>query len=60
MTLAEIHRMIRAAIRAARKEGAPEVEIKIGDEAIVSRWFRDSDVVHYKTISSATVPASLR
>ena len=35
MTLAEIHRMIRAAIRAARKEGAPEVEIKIGDEAIV-------------------------
>jgi hypothetical protein len=35
MTLAQIHRMIRAAIRAARKEGAPEVEIKIGDEAIV-------------------------
>ena len=35
MTLAEIHRMIRAAIRTARKEGAPEVEIKIGDEAIV-------------------------
>jgi hypothetical protein len=35
MTLAEIQRMIRAAIRAARKEGAPEVEVKIGDEAIV-------------------------
>jgi hypothetical protein len=35
MTLAEIHRMIRAAIRAARREGAPEVEVKIGDEAIV-------------------------
>jgi hypothetical protein len=35
MTLAEIYRMIRAAIRAARKEGAPEVEVKIGSEAIV-------------------------
>ena len=35
MTLAEIHRMIRAAIRAARKEGAPVVEVKIGDEATV-------------------------
>ena len=31
MTLAEIHRMIRAAIRAARKEGAPEVEVKMSD-----------------------------
>jgi hypothetical protein len=35
MTLAEIHRMIRAAIRAARKEGAGEVEVKIGDDATV-------------------------
>jgi hypothetical protein len=35
MTLAEIHRMIRAAIRAARREGAPEVEVKIGNEATV-------------------------
>jgi hypothetical protein len=35
MTLPEIHRMIRAAIRAARQEGAPEVEVKIGDETIV-------------------------
>jgi len=35
MTLAEINRMIRAAIRAARKEGATEVEVKIGDEATV-------------------------
>jgi hypothetical protein len=35
MTLAEINRMIRAAIRAARKEGAREVEVKIGDEATV-------------------------
>jgi hypothetical protein len=35
MTLAEIRRMIQAAIRAARKEGVPEVEVKIGDEAIV-------------------------
>jgi hypothetical protein len=35
MTLAEIHRMIRAAIRAARREGAPEVEVKIGGEATV-------------------------
>jgi hypothetical protein len=35
MTLAEIHRMIRAAIRAAKMEGAPEVEVKIGDEATV-------------------------
>jgi hypothetical protein len=35
MTLAEIHRMIRAAIRAAKKEGAPEVEVKIGDEASI-------------------------
>jgi hypothetical protein len=35
MTLAEINRMIRAAIRAARKEGAPLVEVKIGDEASI-------------------------
>jgi hypothetical protein len=35
MTLAEINRMIRAAIRAARKEGASVVEVKIGDEATV-------------------------
>jgi hypothetical protein len=35
MTLAEINRTIRAAIRAARKEGAHEVEVKIGDEASV-------------------------
>jgi hypothetical protein len=35
MTLAEIHRMIRAAIRAAREEGAPEIEVKIGDKANV-------------------------
>jgi hypothetical protein len=30
MTLAEINRMIRAAIRAARKEGAAVVEVTIG------------------------------
>jgi len=35
MTLAEIRRMIQAAIRAARQEGAPEVEVKIGDDATV-------------------------
>jgi hypothetical protein len=35
MTLAEINRMIRAAIRAARKEGAALVEVRINDEAIV-------------------------
>jgi hypothetical protein len=35
MTIAEINRMIRAAIRAARKEGAPVVEVKIGDGATV-------------------------
>jgi hypothetical protein len=35
MTLAEINRMIRAAIRAARKGGAHEVEVKIGDDATV-------------------------
>jgi hypothetical protein len=35
MTLAEINRMIRAAIRAARKEGAAVVEVTIGDEATV-------------------------
>ncbi len=35
MTLAEINRMIRAAIRAAKTEGATEVEVKIGDEATV-------------------------
>jgi hypothetical protein len=35
MTLAEINRMIRAAIRAARKEGATVVEVKIGDDATV-------------------------
>jgi hypothetical protein len=35
MTIAEIQRMIRAAIRAARKEGVAVVEVKIGDEAMV-------------------------
>jgi hypothetical protein len=35
MTRAAINRMIRAAIRAARQEGAPVVEVKIGDEATV-------------------------
>jgi hypothetical protein len=35
VTLAEINRMIRAAIRAARQEGATVVEVKIGDEATV-------------------------
>jgi hypothetical protein len=35
MTLAEINRMIRAAIRAARKEGAGVVEVTIGNEATV-------------------------
>ena len=34
-TLAQNSRMIRAAIRAARQEGAPEVEVKIGDETTV-------------------------
>jgi hypothetical protein len=34
-TLAETNRMIRAAIRAARKEGVREVEVKIGDDATV-------------------------
>lgn len=35
MTLAEIHRMIRAAIRAAKQEGAREVEVKIGEQSSV-------------------------
>jgi hypothetical protein len=35
VTLAEINRMIRAAIRAARQEGATVVEVMIGDEATV-------------------------
>jgi hypothetical protein len=35
MTLAEIIRMIRAAIQAARKEGAAVVEVQINDAAIV-------------------------
>ena len=35
MTLAAIQRTIRAAIRAARKEGVSVVEVKIGDEAAV-------------------------
>jgi hypothetical protein len=35
MTLAEFNRMIRAAIRAAQKDGAREVEVKIGDDATV-------------------------
>jgi hypothetical protein len=35
MTLAAINRMIRAAIRAARQEGAAEVQVTIGDEATV-------------------------
>jgi hypothetical protein len=34
MTLAEINRMIRAAIRAARMEGAPVVEVKIDDATV--------------------------
>jgi hypothetical protein len=35
MTLAEINRMIRAAIRAARKEGVSEIEVTINGEATV-------------------------
>ena len=35
MTIVEINRMIRAAIRAARKEGAAEVQVTIGGEATV-------------------------
>jgi hypothetical protein len=35
MTLSEINRMIRAAIRAAKQEGAPVVEVRIGDGATV-------------------------
>jgi hypothetical protein len=35
MTLAEINRTIRAAIRAAKQEGVYEVEVKIGDDATV-------------------------
>jgi hypothetical protein len=35
MTLAEINRVVRAAIRAARKEGASVVEVKIGHDATV-------------------------
>jgi hypothetical protein len=35
MTLAQIKRMITAAIRAARQEGAALVEVKIGDDATV-------------------------
>ena len=34
-TLAEINRMIRAAIRAARQEGASVVEVTIAGEATV-------------------------
>jgi hypothetical protein len=34
-TLAQVKRVIRAAIRAARQEGAHEVEVKIGDDATV-------------------------
>jgi hypothetical protein len=34
MTLVETDRMIRAAIRAARKEGVREIEVKIGDAAM--------------------------
>jgi hypothetical protein len=35
MTLAEINRMIRAAIRAAKQEGALVIEVRIGDGAMV-------------------------
>ncbi len=35
MTLAEINRMIRASIRAARQEGAPAIEVKVGNDATV-------------------------
>ena len=34
MTLATAYRMFRAAIRAARKEGAAVVEVKIGDATV--------------------------
>jgi hypothetical protein len=34
MTLAEINRMIRAAIRAARQEGAHEVEVTIDNTTV--------------------------
>jgi hypothetical protein len=35
LTLAELQRMIRAAIRAARKEGAAVVEVTIDNQATV-------------------------
>jgi hypothetical protein len=35
VTLAQIDRMIRGAIRAAKKEGVAEVEVKIGDDASI-------------------------
>ena len=35
MTLAQINRMIRAAIRAARQESVPVIEVKIGEDATV-------------------------
>lgn len=51
MTLAEINRMIRAAIRATRKEGVAVVEVTIGDDATVriplapDKPLAESDVV---------------
>jgi hypothetical protein len=52
MTLAEINRMIRAAIRAARKEGAPEVQVTIGDEARV-RIPLVPDAPHDKSVAES-------
>lgn len=34
MTLAETNRMFRAAIRAARQEGAPEVQVTFGEATV--------------------------
>jgi hypothetical protein len=35
MTEAKIQRLINAAIKSARKQGVPYVDVKVGDEAVV-------------------------
>jgi hypothetical protein len=50
MTLAQINRMIRAAIRAARKEGVPFVEVTIDSATVRIPLAPEKDVAEPREI----------
>ncbi len=54
MTLAAIQRMVRAAIRAARKEGAPEVQVTIAGDSATLRIPLAPDMPHDKEVAKGT------